>query len=101
MTVEWTRNAIGDLTGIYEYIAKDSPRYAVAMVDRLTARTSQLAEQPLSGQQVPEYRRDDLRELIVGVYRMIYLVVDDRVQILTVVHSAALLPANPPIYEDT
>lgn len=101
MTVEWTNNAIGDLTAIYDFIAKDSPRYAVAMVDRLTARTSQLSMHPLSGQQVPEYRRDDIREVIEGVYRLIYLVMNDRIQILTVVHGASLLPPDPLFLKST
>jgi len=34
MRVEWTRNAITDLAGIYEYIAKDSPRYALLTAPR-------------------------------------------------------------------
>ena len=100
MRVEWTTNAIGDLTAIYEYIAKDSPRYAVATVDRLIGRTSQLCDHPLSGQQVPEYRRDDLRELIEGVYRLIYHVTDDRIEILTVVHGASLLAVRLPFHRD-
>jgi plasmid stabilization system protein ParE len=42
MRVAWTRSAIADLAGIYEYIAKDSPRYALTVIDRLTKRTEQI-----------------------------------------------------------
>ena len=34
--VEWTRSAMADLVSIYEYIAKDSQRYALSVIDRLT-----------------------------------------------------------------
>jgi toxin ParE1/3/4 len=55
MRVAWTRSAIADLAGIYEYIAKDFPRYALTVIDRLTKRTVQIAQFPYSGELVPEY----------------------------------------------
>jgi hypothetical protein len=39
MNVQWTANAIRQLSGIYEYISKDSEFYALRMVDRLTLRS--------------------------------------------------------------
>jgi|LakMenEpi03Aug12_release.lakeMendotaPanAssembly.Ray.scaffolds.fasta_scaffold1138593_2 plasmid stabilization system protein ParE len=32
MPVEWTRSAVADVASIYEYIAKDSERYAISVV---------------------------------------------------------------------
>ena len=63
--VSWAQTAISDLASIYEYIEKDSPSYAITVADRLTDRTKQLAEFPSSGQMVPEYHREDVREVIV------------------------------------
>ncbi len=40
MRVDWTRNAIPDLTSIYEQIESDSQNYTVALVDR-SRRTDQ------------------------------------------------------------
>ncbi len=54
MIVEWTKNAIGDLASIYETIEADSPRYAIAVVDRITRRTKQISDFPMSGQMVSE-----------------------------------------------
>lgn len=48
MNVEWTANAIRQLNGIYEYIAKDSEFYASRIVDRLTSRSIQIQEHALS-----------------------------------------------------
>ena len=43
MKVLWTAAAVRHLTDIYEYIAHDSARYAKRMVDRITARSKQIA----------------------------------------------------------
>ena len=42
---------------------------------------------PLQGRVVPEARRDDLRELIYGAYRIVYRVRSEVVSVLLVHHS--------------
>ncbi len=66
MKVHWTDAAEGHLDALYAYIAQDSPEYAKRMVDRLTQRSQQIAEFPLSGRRVPEYDIDQIREVIEG-----------------------------------
>ena len=97
MKILWTRNAIAHLTSIYEHIAQDSPRYARRMVDRITARSRQVATFPRSGQMVPEYQDSNIREVIEGSYRIIYLVASADISVLAVVHGAQLLPPEPPM----
>ena len=92
MKVCWTDNAIGHLCAIHEYIARDSSTYARRMIDRLTARSIQLARSPLSGAVVAEYGAPDIREVIEKPYRIIYRVETDRVDVLAVIHGARLLP---------
>ena len=92
MNVHWTDNAIEHLTSIYEYIAVNSPTYARGMVDRITRRSSQIADSPLSGRMVPEYQANDIRELIEKSYRIIYRIKQDRIDVLAVIHGARLLP---------
>ena len=96
MRVRWTRTSIGHLASIYDYISRDSPRYARLMVDRITARSRQIASFPRSGQIVPEYQDPDIRELIVGSYRVIHEVAANEVRVLAVIHGARLLPPQPP-----
>ncbi|MFH1037912.1 MAG: type II toxin-antitoxin system RelE/ParE family toxin [PVC group bacterium] len=55
MKVHWTETAEGHLDAIHAYIARDSRKYALRMVDRLTRRSQQIADSPLAGRQVPEY----------------------------------------------
>jgi len=64
MTVYWTDTAQAHLDAIYAYISKDSLEYALRMVDRLTRRSQQIADVPLSGRRVPEYDMDQIREVI-------------------------------------
>lgn len=92
MNVHWTDNAIEHLACIYEYIAVNSPAYAKGMVDRITHRSSQIADSPLSGRMVPEYQAHDIRELIEKSYRIIYRIKQDRIDVLAVIHGARLLP---------
>ena len=53
MRVRWTDNALRHLLDIYEYISQNSPFYAQRMVDRLTTRSEQIADFPMSGRNVP------------------------------------------------
>ena len=88
MKVFWTETAQNHLDAIYAYIAQDSPRYALRMVDRLTCRSQQVANLPFSGRRVPEYDLEQIREIIEGKYRIIYYIKPDQIDILAVLHSA-------------
>jgi addiction module RelE/StbE family toxin len=92
MRVHWTQNAIEHLVNINEYIALNSPTYANRMVDRITHRSEQIADQPLSGRRVPEYQTEDIREQIEKPYRIIYRIKANQIDVLAVIHGARLLP---------
>jgi Plasmid stabilization system protein len=94
MTVTWTRTAKGHLRSIHDYIATDSPRQAQRFVDRLTRRVGRLTKYPRLGPMVDEYQDESIRELLHGMYRIIYRVVPSRIDILAVVHGAMLLPPD-------
>jgi len=57
-------------------------------------RSGQIGRFPHSGRKVPDYDRDDVREVIEGSYRLIYGILADRVDVLTVMHCAQLVPAD-------
>lgn len=86
--IRWSLTAGEDLREIEEYIARDSPVYAVRTVDRIVESVERLEMFPLSGRMVPEFEREDLREVIFGSYRIVYLVQEVTVTILRVVHGA-------------
>ena len=87
----WTRQARDDLRQIRAFIARDAPVTASAFVGRIRGSVKRLEEFPESGQVVPEIRREEIREVLCGNYRVIYRVGSERVDILAVYHSARLL----------
>jgi addiction module RelE/StbE family toxin len=92
MNVHWTESALNDLQAIEAYISRRSPQYARGLVERVFARSERLATHPRSGPVVPEYRDESLRELFEDPYRIVYRILDDRVDIIAVVHSARRMP---------
>lgn len=90
--VLWTLRAIENLEAIRTYIARSSERYAALHVERLFEAADRLRHFPESGRIVPELQRQDIREVIVGSYRIVYLMGPDVVHIITVFHGARLFP---------
>jgi toxin ParE1/3/4 len=88
MKVHGTNPAERHLDAIFNHIAQNSQEYAKRMVDRLTRRSKQIAEYPLSSRKVPEYDSNQIREVIEGPYRIIYYIKSDQVDVLAVIHGA-------------
>lgn len=94
-SVNWTLKAQAALDSIYDYIHQDAPYYAERVVQQIIASADRLDAFPLSGRAVPEAEREDIREVIFQSYRIIYwLVNEDRIDILTVLHGSRDL-TNP------
>ena len=91
MRVHWTETAERHLDAIYAYIAQNSPAYALKTVDRITAKSQQIADFPLAGRRVPEYDVEQIRETFVPPYRIIYHLRHDQVDVVAVIHGAMLL----------
>ncbi len=88
VSIRWTKLAAEDLKGIYDYISRDSIKYAKIQVIRLRNRTNILKIYPLSGKLIPEYNDLRYRELEEGSYRIIYKIVNkNQIDILTIHHS--------------
>ena len=92
MKVHWTNTALNNLRAIHEYTAQNSKIYADRLIDRLTRRSEQIGLFPRSGRMVPEYRRDDIREVIERPYRIIYRLKENQIDVLAVVHGARRMP---------
>ena len=92
MKVRWTEQAVADLQAIRQFIERDSPRYGRLVAERLFNATTRLEAFPRSGRVVPELGRDDLRELLVGDYRIVYRLESEAAVLLTVFRGSRLLP---------
>ena len=88
MRVRWTETAEAHLDAIYAYIAQDSETYALRTVERITRRSQQIGEFPLSGRKVPEYELDQIREVFSGPYRIIYHIMAEQIDVIAVIHGA-------------
>lgn len=98
--VNWTDSAIQDLNDIGDYIAKDSEKYAQITVNELFDSVDILEYYPFSGKIVPEYKNENIREIIKGNYRIVYQIVgNESIEILTV-HNCARLIENTYNFKD-
>ena len=88
MKVHWTKTAEDQLDAIYSYIAQNSTVYALITVDKITKRSQQIGDFPLSGRSVPEYNTEQIREVFSGAYRIIYYIKPDQIDVLAVLHGA-------------
>ena len=93
--VRWAPQAADDLQAIHDYIARDSQRYATAEAQRILVTVDQLHEFPLLGRVVPEHGLDDVRELILPPYRIVYRLRSEAAIILTVFRADRLFPKLP------
>jgi plasmid stabilization system protein ParE len=89
--VRWTPQAADDAEAITDFIAADSPQYASLFAIDVLAAVDRLAVFPRSGRIVPELNDPDIREVILGNYRIVYRIRPDLIEILTVYHGARLL----------
>lgn len=91
MKLLWSPLALERVNEIADFIARDRPIAAEQWVEGIFTAVERLGEFPLSGREVPEVRRPDLRELLYGNYRIVYRVEPEKVSVLTVRHGRQLL----------
>jgi plasmid stabilization system protein ParE len=73
-----------------EYIALDSQVAAQQLAVNVVAAAESLSDFSERGRIVPELKSSEprYRELLIGAYRLVYLVEDDHVAIVAFVHGA-------------
>lgn len=93
--IVWAQPALEDLREVYDFIARDSRRYAQLTVERITDAAERLARFPQLGQVLPEFPRLAYRQIVVGVYRLIYRddSEQDRILVMGVIHGSRDLPS--------
>ncbi|MBV9670982.1 MAG: type II toxin-antitoxin system RelE/ParE family toxin [Acidobacteriales bacterium] len=81
-----------DLSAIREYIAEDSETYADLTVSRIFSAVERLLQFPRSGRIVPERTQPELREIIVGRFRVVYRLRDELLEVVTVFRASREFP---------
>ena len=90
----WSPAARDDLHDIVVFIARDNPERAMSFGYELISETDKLHAFPEMGRTVPEYRNQNIREIIFRPYRIVYRINDERklCEIARVWHSARGMP---------
>ena len=86
--VTWHPDALDDINEVASFIARDAPSLAKLFARRVFEATKRLGQFPRSGREIPELGRQDIREMIVGNYRVIHHLLPDEVEVIAVVHGA-------------
>ncbi len=85
--IVWSPEAIEDIESIADYIERGSKFYAKSVVNKIFQSTEKLKEFPKIGRVVAEIGRDDISELIVYSYRLVYQVKERQILIIAVIHG--------------
>lgn len=87
----WSELALDDLQDIYDFIWLDSKFYADRTQDAILERVQILIDQPHIGRIVPERNDPNIREILMGNYRIMYFIGNlPHIVIYRVVHFSRL-----------
>jgi toxin ParE1/3/4 len=85
--VVWSNPAVDDLEAAVAFVARDSEAYAGSLAQLAVDAAESLQIYPNRGHKLPDPKLSRFRELIIGSYRLIYLVERERVLIVAVLHG--------------
>ncbi len=94
MKIIWSPLSLDRIIEVSEFIAEDKPGASIKWVDSVFDSVQRLIKFPESGRSVPEINRSDIREILLGNYRIIYRIEEKSITILTVRHGKQLLSKN-------
>ncbi len=86
MVVFWSIPARDDLKGVHDYIARDSHHYAARVIQDIYEKTKTLVEFPQLGKNVAEVGEENVREINIYSYRIMYEILPDIIYIHAVIH---------------
>jgi len=88
-TLTWTGEAEKWLKDIYNYIAQDNPLAAQKVVNEIYDKAQLLLEQPEIGYRYEHESEEEIRILLYGHYRIVYIIEQDQdIVVLGVFHGA-------------
>lgn len=88
MRVIWSRLADAQVDDAMAYISADRPSAALSWLERLLEQAKLLGKFPDQGRVVPELERNEIREIMVKPYRVIYRRAETTVEIVAICHMS-------------
>jgi toxin ParE1/3/4 len=96
LTLIYSQLARYDLREIYNYIRRDSLKYAQLEINSIRSAIQKLKTNSLIGRKFEKANDEFTRELIFKNYRIIYEIAPDKqIIILTIHHHSRLITNNP------
>jgi toxin ParE1/3/4 len=92
MKIEWSPLSIQRINEISDYIAEDNIDAAIKWIKSIIDSVDKLDDFPEQGRKVPEANRQDIREIIIKNYRIIYRFQKNKISILSIRHGRQILP---------
>jgi toxin ParE1/3/4 len=91
----WARAALDDIEAIAAFIARDSRTHARRIVERIFDGAELLLKHPAMGTSIPELSPNQIRELQLDGFRMLFERQGDDLQVLAVIHGHLLADSFP------
>lgn len=92
--IRWSPEALRDLDSIAQFIAQDSPANAAKVVQKILSTARSLNRFPHLGMAVPEVQNPEIRQRVIFHYRLIYRVLSDGIEIVSIIHAKRRRPAG-------
>lgn len=86
--IRWTYEAELWLKDIYDYIALDNPSAAERVIDGIYNKAQILKNHPELGHKYESPEKENIRILLYGHYRITYVILNNRIDILGVFHGS-------------
>jgi len=87
VVIIWSKPATEDLRLIHQYIAHDSKHYATRVIQDITNKVENLMSLPRLGRAVPEIGEQNVREIVMYSYRIMYELIGDTLYIHGIFHK--------------
>jgi toxin ParE1/3/4 len=91
VTIIWSPLAIERLHQIFDYISQDSVQEARKFNTLIFKSVEKIGFFPKMGRVVPERNQEEIREILVKKYRVIYKIKADLIGIMTIIQGSKLL----------
>ena len=88
LPVIWAKRARSDLRLTVDHLRQDSPEAARTFGRAMVQAAASLSTLSMRGRVVPELGNPDVRELLLGRYRLVYEVFPTQVAVVRIIHAS-------------
>jgi plasmid stabilization system protein ParE len=87
MRLQWTGQALSDLSRLHDFLAPFNPQAAARAVQALVSAPTKLLSLPRMGEQLSEFAPREVRRILVGSYEIRYEIAGETIIVLRLWHT--------------